>query len=41
MVMWGVYPLTEGVRVKVKLAEVLGGESLIIVECMMVITQQV
>ena len=40
MAMWGVCPLTEGIKVKVKVGEVLGGESLMIVECMMVITQQ-
>ncbi len=40
MVMWGVCLVTEGVRVKVKLAEVLVGESLIVVERVMVITQQ-
>ena len=40
MVMWGVCSLTEGVRVEVKLAEVLVGESLVIVERVIVITQQ-
>ncbi len=40
MVMWGVCLVTEGVRVEVKLAEVLVGESFFVVERMMVITQQ-
>ncbi len=40
MVIWGVCPLTEGVRVEVKLADVLVGESLVVVEHMMVINQQ-
>ena len=40
MVMRGICPLTEGVRFEVKLAEVLVGESLIVVERVMVITQQ-
>ena len=40
MVMWDVCLVTEGVRVEVKLAEMLVGESLVVVECVMVITQQ-
>ncbi len=40
MVMWGFCLVTEGVRIEVKLEEVLVGESLVGVEHVMVITQQ-